>query len=151
MSGALRIAPATTGDLPALLALYAQLHPGDPPLDPAAAEDRLAGLAALAGSGVLIGWLGEVVVATCTLVVIPNLTRGGAPYGLIENMVTDAGHHCRGFGARMLRDAQRRAWAAGCYKVMLMTGSTRPGTLAFYEAAGFTRSKTGFDCRRPPP
>lgn len=30
-----------------------------------------------------------------------------------------------------------RARAAGCYKVMLMTGSSRPETHAFYRACGF--------------
>lgn len=42
------------------------------------------------------------------------------------------------------------AWEAGCYKVMLMTGSKRPETLRFYADAGFEQSKTGFQIRRPP-
>jgi len=31
-----------------------------------------------------------------------------------------------------------------------MTGSQKPSTLAFYEAAGFEQSKTGFQARRLP-
>ena len=44
--------------------------------------------------------------------------------------------------------AIERAWEADCYKVMLMTGSKKSSTLAFYEAAGFEQSKTGFQVRR---
>ena len=51
----------------------------------------------------------------------------------------------------MLAEVARRAWAAGCYKVMLMTGSQRDSTLGFYRAAGFEQSKTGFQIRRLPP
>jgi hypothetical protein len=33
----------------------------------------------------------------------------------------------------------RPAWAAGCYKVMLMTGRKDEATFSFYGAAGFAR------------
>lgn len=88
-------------------------------------------------------------VASCTLVVIPNLTRSGSPYALIENVVTHAGHRRRGHGRALLDAAVAAAWAAGCYKAMLMTGSKRPETLRFYADAGFEQSKTGFQIRRP--
>jgi hypothetical protein len=35
--------------------------------------------------------------------------------------------------------------------VMLMTGSKRPSTLAFYASAGFEQSKTGFQVRHLAP
>lgn len=79
---------------------------------------------------------------------IPNLTRGGKPYALIENVVTHANHRGAGFGRMALNAAVERAWEADCYKVMLMTGSKQPSTLAFYKAAGFEQSKTGFQVRR---
>ncbi len=82
--------------------------------------------------------------------VIPNLTRGGTPYALIENMVTHADWRKRGFGSAILKAATERAWEEGCYKVMLMTGSKNPATLAFYAAAGFEQTKTGFQIRRHP-
>ena len=53
-----------------------------------------------------------------------------------------------GHGRKVLDAACDAAWAAECYKVMLMTGSMQPGTLDFYRSAGFEQSKTGFQKRR---
>jgi GNAT superfamily N-acetyltransferase len=90
---------------------------------------------------------GRLVSSGC-LAIIPNLTRGGRPYALIENVVTHRDFRRRGFGRGILRDALRRAWDAGCYKAMLLTGSTRPETHRFYESCGFrSDEKTGFVAR----
>lgn len=142
------IRSAQRSDLPQLLALYLHLDPNDgtPPLD--IAERRFEDLQKYRGSAIFLGVVEDAVIAACTLVVIPNLTRGGQPYGLIENVVTHAAYRGRGFGKRLLRAAVENAWQADCYKVMLMTGSKKPSTLAFYAAAGFEQSKTGFQARR---
>ena len=151
MDEPLTIRPALPADLPQLLALYRHLDPQDesPSLDLAA--ERLTELQAVRGSAVLIGLTENSVVASCTLVVIPNLTRAGRPYGLIENVVTDAAFRGSGYGKQMLEAAVTAAWQADCYKVMLMTGSKKPSTLAFFASAGFEQSKTGFQVRRLPP
>jgi GNAT superfamily N-acetyltransferase len=144
----MRIRFAERQDIPALLKLYRHLDPED---DEATFEDALKNwelLKCFPGSGILIGCADEVILTTCTLVVIPNLTRGAAPYALIENVVTDAGHRKRGHGRAVLKAAVAEAWRAGCYKVMLLTGSKRPETLKFYQDAGFEQSKTGFQMRK---
>ena len=146
--GKLSVRTASAGDLEALIALYQHLSPGDqkPSID--VAEERFRTLETLTGSAVMIGLYEGAVVSSCTLVVIPNLTRGGRPYGLIENVVTDGRYRGKGFGKSVLRAAVDLAWDADCYKVMLMTGSKRPETLKFYEDVGFEQSKTGFQMRR---
>ncbi|KJC52318.1 GNAT family N-acetyltransferase [Bradyrhizobium sp. LTSP857] len=151
MDERLIIRPALPADLPQVLALYRHLDPSDesPPLDLAA--QRLDELQTYRGSVALIGTTGSSVVASSTLVVIPNLTRGGRAYGLIENVVTHAAFRGRGYGKQVLQAAVAAAWQAKCYKVMLMTGSKKPSTLAFYTSAGFEQSKTGFQVRRLPP
>ena len=84
-------------------------------------------------------------VSSCTLSVIPNLTRGGRPYGLIENVVTHAEYRKRGFGTSILQHALEVAWKNKCYKVMLLTGSTDPAIHQFYKNVGFKMGiKTGF-------
>jgi len=84
-------------------------------------------------------------VATCHLVVTPNLTRKCRPYGIIENVVTKKDFRGKGIGKGILKYALNAAWAKGCYKVMLMTGSKKEWVHSFYEKAGFDKNvKTAF-------
>jgi GNAT superfamily N-acetyltransferase len=76
-------------------------------------------------------------VASCHLVIIPNLTRGCRPYGLIENVVTHTDFRSMGIGKRLLLFTLDTAWAHNCYKVMLMTGSKKEWIRKFYRDAGF--------------
>ncbi|MEZ2130548.1 MULTISPECIES: N-acetyltransferase family protein [unclassified Sinorhizobium] len=145
------IRPAASGDLPALLALYRHLNPDDPELDPQVANDRFDRMLNQPGMTVLIGFADMVAAASVTLIVVPNLTRGAASYALIENVVTDAGYRKRGYAHALIRHAFEQAWQAGCYKVMLLTGSQNPATLRFYRNCGFVQDKTGFQIRRPIP
>lgn len=149
-SDGLEIRAVQAPDLPALAALYRHLNPDDAIVSPEEAEAILERFAAYPGSVVLGGWDDGELVASCTLVVIPNLTRGGMPYALIENVVTAASHRKRGFGRALLERAVSIAWEHDCYKAMLLTGSTEPATLAFYRGAGFEQNKTGFQIRRLP-
>ncbi|WP_413709905.1 GNAT family N-acetyltransferase [Rhizobium sp. Rhizsp82] len=149
MSEALAIRTAGAGDLAALLALYAELNPSDPPVEPAIAKKQMDAILAQPGMQIFIGFSGEEAAATVTLSVIPNLTRAGAPYALIENVVTLSANRKKGYGAALIAHAIETAWQAGCYKVMLLTGSKTPATLRFYENCGFTQDKTGYQVRRP--
>ncbi|MDQ1197426.1 GNAT family N-acetyltransferase [Agrobacterium sp. SORGH_AS 787] len=141
---------AEKSDLPALLDLYQHLSPGDQSPDLPDAEAIFDQFLAYRGSVIVVCQVGSVLVGSCVLVVIPNLTRGGRPYALIENVVTHSDFRRQGIGKRVLDFATAHAWQAGCYKVTLMTGSTRPETHAFYRNAGFEPSKTGFQKRQLP-
>lgn len=147
----MKIRFADRQDIPRLLKLYRHLDPDDKETTVEDAVTNWEQLQRYPGSNILVGYVDADLVATCTLVVIPNLTRGGAPYALIENVVTDESHRNRGYGKAILKHATEAAWQAGCYKVMLLTGSKRPATLKFYQAAGFEQNKTGFQIRRLPP
>ena len=150
MTASLTVRPAGHDDLPQLLALYPHLDPDDRIPSLSVAQQRFAQLQAYSGSGIFVGLIDGAVVVSCTLIVIPNLTRGGQPYALIENVVTRADVRGRGYGKEILRAAVEAAWQADCYKVMLMTGSKQPSTLQFYASAGFEQNKTGFQVRRIP-
>jgi GNAT superfamily N-acetyltransferase len=114
MDVSLNIRPASRSDHPRLLALYPHLNPTDeiPPLD--VAERRFDELSKYNGSAIFVWVAQDAIVAFCTLIIIPNLTRGGQPYGLIENVVTHTAYRGRGFGKQLLRVAVAAAWQANC-------------------------------------
>lgn len=144
----LQIRSAERSDLASILELYRQLHPRDPSVSLDEAERVWQEFLGYSGSAIFLGLKDNALVTSCTLVVIPNLTRGGLPYALIENVITDARHRKRGYGREILKAATAAAWKLDCYKVMLLTGSEDLATLAFYKSAGFHQSKTGFQIRR---
>lgn len=88
-------------------------------------------------------------VSTCTLAIIPNLTRRGRPYGLIEVVATLVPFRKCGFGTAVLKAALEIAWQQNCYKVMLQSGKLNENAHRFYKANGFVDSKLGFHTESP--
>jgi GNAT superfamily N-acetyltransferase len=146
--GDLSIRPAVVRDLQNLITLYQHLSPTDPVLAPDVAIERFSAILAQPGMTIFIGVAGEIAAATVTLIIVPNLTRNGASYALIENVVTHADHRRQGYAGKVIQHAIAEAWKAGCYKIMLLTGSRNPATLRFYENCGFVQDKTGYQIRR---
>ncbi|MEM7171908.1 MAG: GNAT family N-acetyltransferase [Pseudomonadota bacterium] len=144
------IRDAVEADYESLKALHEQLHENDPTFGPAHRRVfaqilespwlRLFVLEAVDGS----------LMASCYLNIIPNLSRGAAPYGVIENVITCQSSRRRGYGKAVMTHAIEVAWVVGCYKVMLMTGSKRENTHSFYRACGFSgEEKTAYIMRAP--
>lgn len=136
----------SSSELDALLALYAHLHESDLPLPPRPEVERVwAEALANPRCRYFGGFENGSLVSSCTITLIPNLTRACRPYGVIENVVTHTAHRGKGWGKRVLQAALAFAWESQCYKVMLLTGRKDASTLRFYEGAGFSREgKTGF-------
>jgi len=122
----LDIRPARDGDLPALLALYRQLNPDDPKIEERDAAARFQQMVDHPGMTIFIACVNDV----------------------IENVVTHADHRQRGYAGALIEKAIAAAWGHGCFKVMLLTGSTEAATLRFYANCGFSQNKTGFQIRR---
>ena len=86
-----------------------------------------------------------VIVSTCTIVIIENLTRQQRPYALIENVVTHESFRRKGYAKAVLEYAKDIAIKNMCYKIFLMTGSKDEGTLNFYKKNGYnSHDKTTF-------
>tara|TARA_R110002072_G_scaffold154889_1_gene304939 strand:- start:870 stop:1310 length:441 start_codon:yes stop_codon:yes gene_type:complete len=101
-----------------------------------------------ASGGAIIGvFAAGKILGTCTVNLCANLSWSGRPYAIIENVVVDSSHRGKGIGTAILHFAKKFAEESGCYKVALMTGSKRPETLRFYENAGFSGTKIGFQKR----
>jgi GNAT superfamily N-acetyltransferase len=143
------IRPVALADLGSLLALYRHLNPEDPEMAEDLAADRFRQVLDHPGMTVLAAFDERTAVSSVTLMVVPNITRGGSPYALIENVVTHAAYRKRGHARTLIDRATALTWEAGCYKVMLLTGSQDPATLRFYANCGFAQNKTGFQMRRP--
>jgi len=134
-------------DLSELLALYRVLNSDDELLDAEDAGEIYRTILSHAGMTVFIAVDGTRPVATASLVITPNLTRGGRSYAIIENVVSAKSHRGKGYGRAVVCHAIEVARSAGCYKVMLLTGRADPAIHRFYESCGFVQSKTGFQIR----
>ena len=132
-------------DVGALIKLYQHLNAGDAPPPPEAIR-AVFSQPGLRHFGLFVD---GALTASCNLAVIPNLTRGGRSYGVIENVVTHADHRGHGHGQAVIRHAIEQAWAAGAYKVVLTTSRKDPAVWAFYERCGLASGdKRAFVIRR---
>jgi ribosomal protein S18 acetylase RimI-like enzyme len=127
-----------THDLQGLLELHRHLHRTDQPL----ADDDVMDIVwqqFMTSQHFFCfgGFELDTLVTSCTLAVIPNLTRQGRPYGIIENVVTHAEYRNRGWAKATLGHALDTAWQHRCHKVVLTTGRKDDEIIRFYEAAGF--------------
>jgi len=134
------------GELMQLLELYKHLHDDDPDVSH---DERLNQvwweITTDPNLYYLVIEVDGMLVSSCVLAIIKNLTRNLRPYGLIEHVVTHSDYRNRGLGTQVVQRAVAIATENNCYKVMLLTGSKKDGTLRFYEQAGFKRGiKTGF-------
>jgi GNAT superfamily N-acetyltransferase len=147
MAGYAVVRIAIDGDLDGLLELYGVLNPGDPIPDQTKLREAWRDLLQSKGTTILVAEHENTLIATCTLTIVPNLTRGVRPYAIIENVVTHSAHRRAGFGRSVMQAALKAAWAQDCYKVMLASG--RPDTVRFYEGVGLKLSRKNlFEARK---
>lgn len=141
---------ARDADLQAILALYLDLHEDSIPEDGERLRSVWSEILSDPRHHLLVNEVDNEIVASCACVIVPNLTRNLRPYAVIENVVTRADCRRRGYATQCLDRAREIAEAAGCYKIMLLTGAKDAATLNFYRYAGFdSTEKTAFIRRLP--
>jgi len=137
------IRDATAADLPALLELLKQLDVGrDKDLPPAEACRIFERVGTYPRYRVYVAEVDGRVAGTFALILIDSIAHGGAPHGLVEDVVVAPALQGRGVGRRMMRFAMDRCRDAGCYKMALSSHLSREKTHRFYESLGF--EKHGF-------
>lgn len=134
----------TADDYDGLMSLYLHLHETEiPPFD--TAKDIWEKILADENYHIIVAEENGNIVSSCTVVIVPNLTRGARPYARVENVVTHADYRGRGLATACLNKAKEVAISANCYNIALLTGSKSESTLKFYENAGYNRTdKTGY-------
>lgn len=137
-------------DLEKLLLLYRHLHEDD---TPASKDDLEKVWKEIFENDSIIYFVIELdglLVSSCNLTIIPNLTRGGRPFGLIENVVTHSDYRNKGLGKSIMETAIDFAKSKNCYKVMLLSAAVREEAHEFYEKLGFSsQDKVGYAMKLP--
>lgn len=139
------IREARREDLPQILELYLHLHETSVPEPSENLNRAWEKIMTDEDHHLIVCEVAGEIVASCVCVIIPNLTRGVRPYAFVENVVTHADFRGKGYATACLHHAETLARQAGCYKMMLLTGSKSPATLGFYQRAGYNSTdKTAF-------
>ena len=149
----LAVRAATEADLPCLLELLDQIddsmYPTRQDAGEAARLSTFRQIAADPSQHLLVAEADGRIVGTVHLVVIPHLSRSCKPSGLLESMVVDEAYRRKGVGAALLREVQRLAREAGCYKLALSSNLARRGAHRFYSRLGWKRTHYGFSLEPP--
>ena len=134
----------TSEDYEQLMSLYLHLHETEvPPFE--RSRDVWEHILSDKNYHIIVAEEDEMIVSSCTCIIIPNLTHGPRPYAWVENVVTHADYRGRGLATACLDYAKELAEKENCYRLVLMTGSKLESTLKFYENAGYDRTeKTGY-------
>ena len=118
--------------------------PGAPERDAADAARGFARIVAYPDYAVYLAEEDGVPVGTFALLVMDNLAHGGAPEGIVENVVVAEGRRGQGVGRAMMRFAMDHCAAAGCYKLVLSSNVRREAAHRFYEDLGFVQHGLSF-------
>ena len=139
------IRQADAADLPAVLALYAQLDFNNGKvLSEQAAQQIFAEFARYPSYRLFVATEGSVVLGSYALLVMHNLAHGGTPSAVVEDVVVASDHQGRGIGRQLMSHAKDQARAAACYKLALSSNRQRCAAHAFYESLGFDQHGLSF-------
>ena len=139
------IREARCGDLSQILELYLHLHETAVPKESEELRRVWEKIMTDDDHHLIVCEVEDKIVSSCVCVIIPNLTRDVRPYAFVENVVTHSEHRGKGYATACLNYAKELAQKENCYKMMLLTGSRSPETLAFYQSSGYNNTdKTAF-------
>lgn len=97
-----------------------------------------------ANNTVIVGEVGDQIVATYHLTFIPGLSLEASRRAQLEAVRVANQMRGRKVGEAMIADAEVRARAAGCRLMQLTMNKTRSDAARFYQCLGFTPSHIGY-------
>ena len=139
------ICAADSGDLPCVLALYAQPDLDDGHVLPIHEAERLfARFSHYPNYTLYVAEKDGRIVGSFALLIMDNLGHLGAPSAIVEDVVVDPALQGQGIGRAMMDFAVARARENHCYKMVLSSNAKRERAHAFYEQLGFERHGYSF-------
>jgi predicted N-acetyltransferase YhbS len=100
-------------------------------------------------SCVFVAELARDIVGTIAISIIPNLSHGGRPWAVIENVVVDERARKSSIGATLMLHAIDLARARGCFRVVLSSSRHRKGSHEFYQRLGLEAFGYSFNMHFP--
>lgn len=146
-SAEIRVRRARASDLPAIAALYDELHLKNyltfrVPLS--RMRRQFERIARDRRHHLLVADAGGRIAGTLHLIVVPHLGHGLQPFAIVENVVVAPDQRSMGIGERMLEGAAEIARRRGCYKAALTTNVVRKRAHKFYQRLGWRRTHFGY-------
>ena len=141
------VRPACVDDAPGLCALCTELAEGRPEALPASAprtREVLTRILRQPNRSLLVADLDGHLAGTVDLLIVDNLTHGGRPWAVVENVVVREALRRQGVATALMAEAIRQAQAANCYKLQLISGKQRTWAHAFYRTLGMEAVGAGF-------
>lgn len=86
----------------------------------------------------------DMIIGTCSLIIIDNLGHLGAKLAVAENMIIRQEYRAQGMGKQLMNFIMARAKEEKCYKLMLSSNKKRTLAHRFYEQLGFEQHGFSF-------
>lgn len=143
----MRVRRARAADLPAIAALYDELHLNNYMnyrVPPSRMRRQFDLIARNRDHHLLVAESDGRIAGTTHVIVVPHLGHGLKPFAIVENVVVAADQRSKGIGERMLEAAAAIARRRGCYKLALTTNVVRKRAHRFYQRLGWRRTHFGY-------
>jgi GNAT superfamily N-acetyltransferase len=142
------IRPAQPAELSSILALYTELETGETnAADLRSTADIFARIQRVPRYTVYVALAAGEILGVFSLLIMENLAHGGAPSGIVEDVVVHPRWRRQGVGRQMLEFAMQECRQANCYKLMLSSNLQRKAAHRFYQALGFQQHGYSFVVR----
>lgn len=145
----LHIRKSNLADMPAIIALYQQ-----PDMDNgnAVTADKAEALFHKIASypdyqfyvATLATETEDKIVGVFGLLIMDNFGHCGTPSAIVEGVCVEENYQGKGIGKAMMKAAQEKAKAAGCYKLALTSNIKREQAHRFYRSLGFEQHGISF-------